>query len=146
MHPHSVYTSDPYVCISQHRSGGNDVSSSGSFVTRLVRYRDIDRLSPIHLSLDSPAFLVRRHAVLLLLDPLRAVIMADRFILVVPDGADNILAIMNAYIAVGQEHQPEKLSVSLTVSPVLIRDGRRESERSTSTTTGTATGTCPSST
>lgn len=73
---------------------------SSHHITRLVRYRDIDRLSPLELSLDAPAFLVRRHAVLLLLDPLRAVIMADRFVLIVPQGADNILSILNAYIAV----------------------------------------------
>ena len=69
--------------------------SNGSLLTRLVRYRDIDRLS----SLDSPAILVRRHAVLMLLDPLRAVIMADRFIIIVPDGADKVLAILDAYIS-----------------------------------------------
>jgi magnesium transporter len=36
-------------------------------------------------------FMVRRHALLLILDPLRAIVLRDRLLLLVPDGADEIL-------------------------------------------------------
>ena len=69
-------------------------------MTRAVRYRDIDRLSPVHSALDAPSILVRRHAVLLLLDPLRALVVADQLILIVPEGADKIMSVLDTYLKV----------------------------------------------
>jgi magnesium transporter len=40
---------------------------------------------------NEPGLIVRRHAMLLNFDPLRAVILRDRLLVIVPDGADSIL-------------------------------------------------------
>lgn len=40
---------------------------------------------------NEPGLIVRRHAMLLNFDPLRAVILKDRLLVIVPDGADSIL-------------------------------------------------------
>jgi hypothetical protein len=42
--------------------------------------------------------LVRKHAVLISLSPLRAIVTADRVILSVPDGADALLYILHDYL------------------------------------------------
>lgn len=47
---------------------------------------------------EEPMILVRKHAVLLSLSPLRAIITADRVILSVPDGADALLYILHNYL------------------------------------------------
>jgi hypothetical protein len=41
----------------------------------------------------------RRHVVLLSFDPIRALIMADRLLLIVPDGADSLLQTLKQYMA-----------------------------------------------
>lgn len=54
-----------------------------------------------HRQLDSheePMILVRKHAVLISLSPLRAIVTADRVILSVPDGADALLYILHDYL------------------------------------------------
>lgn len=53
--------------------------------------RDMRRLVTPFSSTNVPVFMVRRHAVLLILDPLRAIVLRDRLLLLVPDGADEIL-------------------------------------------------------
>ena len=38
-----------------------------------------------------PALIVRRHVILINFDPLRAIILRDRVLLLVPDGADGVV-------------------------------------------------------
>jgi magnesium transporter len=53
--------------------------------------RDLRKLvSPFSAS-NEPELIVRRHAMLLNFDPLRAIILRDRLLVLVPDGADSIL-------------------------------------------------------
>lgn len=54
--------------------------------------RDMRRLVTPFSASNEPALLVRRHVMLLNFDPLRAIILRDRLIVLVPDGADSILA------------------------------------------------------
>eukprot|EP01041_Mallomonas_annulata_P009202 gene9202-19080_t len=72
-----------------------------------LRIRDLRRLE---LSLDSqeeePAVLVRRHAVLIALDPIRSVVMADKVVLIVPPGADSLLTILEKHM---KEWSPESI-------------------------------------
>lgn len=53
--------------------------------------RDMRRLVTPFSTTNVPVFMVRRHALLLILDPLRAIVLRDRLLLLVPDGADEIL-------------------------------------------------------
>jgi magnesium transporter len=53
--------------------------------------RDMRRLvTPFSLS-NEPELIVRRHAILLNCDPLRAIILRDKLMILVPDGADSLL-------------------------------------------------------
>jgi hypothetical protein len=80
--------------------GGGGGGNSSHKLTRTARYRDIDRLKRMVFPYDVPTVLVRRHCVLLLLDPLRAVVFSDQLLVVVPDGADSIIAVLNTYMSV----------------------------------------------
>ena len=53
--------------------------------------RDMRRLVTPFSSSNEPELIVRRHVMLLNFDPLRAIVMRDRMLLLVPDGADSIL-------------------------------------------------------
>lgn len=53
--------------------------------------RDMRRLVTPFSASNEPEIIVRRHAILLNFDPLRAIILRDRLLVVVPDGADSVL-------------------------------------------------------
>jgi hypothetical protein len=59
-----------------------------------IKYRDVRRMESILSAHEEPAILVRYHAVFMLLDPVRAVVLSDRMIVVVPDGADNMIGLL----------------------------------------------------
>ena len=46
-----------------------------------------------------PTVLIRRHCVILLLDPIRAIIMSDRLLLLVPNGADMLISILDKHMS-----------------------------------------------
>ena len=53
--------------------------------------RDMRRLVTPFSSSNEPSLMVRRHVMLLNFDPLRAIVLRDRLLVLVPDGADSIL-------------------------------------------------------
>ena len=53
--------------------------------------RDMRKLVTPFSASNEPELIVRRHAMLLNFDPLRAIVLRDRLIVLVPDGADSIL-------------------------------------------------------
>ena len=53
--------------------------------------RDMRRLVTPFSSSNEPQLIVRRHVMLLNFDPLRAIVLRDRLLVLVPDGADSIL-------------------------------------------------------
>jgi len=53
--------------------------------------RDMRRLVTPFSSSNEPQLMVRRHVMLLNFDPLRAIVLRDRLLILVPDGADSIL-------------------------------------------------------
>mmetsp|Transcript_25339 Transcript_25339/g.45705 ORF Transcript_25339/g.45705 Transcript_25339/m.45705 type:complete len:673 (-) Transcript_25339:178-2196(-) len=53
--------------------------------------RDMRRLVTPFSSSNEPQLMVRRHVMLLNFDPLRAIVLKDRLLVLVPDGADSIL-------------------------------------------------------
>jgi hypothetical protein len=66
-----------------------------AFRERLGGYlhpRDMRRLITPFSSSNEPALIVRRHVMVLNFDPLRAIVLRDRLIVLVPDGADALLA------------------------------------------------------
>jgi magnesium transporter len=53
--------------------------------------RDMRRLVTPFSGSNEPEFIIRRHVLLLNFDPLRAIVLRDRLLVLVPDGADQIL-------------------------------------------------------
>ena len=63
-----------------------------------IQYHDLRYLENQFHSHEEPTVLVRKHAVLISLNPLRAIVTADRMILIVPDGADSLLYMLHDYM------------------------------------------------
>lgn len=69
-------------------------SASGSKLEMVscLQHRDLRRLDFHYNAEEEPIVIVRRHAVLIAFDPLRAIIMSQRIIIIVPPGADTLLS------------------------------------------------------
>ena len=64
-----------------------------------LRIRDLRRLDFNLNPSEEPSFWVRKHAVLISIDPIRAVVMASRIIIIIPPGGmDNILDILERHL------------------------------------------------
>lgn len=74
----------------RHTASGGDITYRERLGAHL-HPRDMRRLvTPFSLT-NEPELIVRRHVMLLNFDPLRAVILRDRLLVLVPDGADSVL-------------------------------------------------------
>ena len=60
-----------------------------------ITLKDIRTLDFQFTPQEDPSVFVRRHAVIISMDPLRAVVMSDRMILLVPEGADTLIELVN---------------------------------------------------
>lgn len=63
-----------------------------------LRLRDLRRLEARYDGSEESTILVRWHAILISLDPIMAVVMSSRVILLVPDGADSLLALVEDHL------------------------------------------------
>ena len=63
-----------------------------------MQYHDLRYLENQFHTHEEPTVLVRKHTVLISLNPLRAIVTADRMILIVPDGADSLLYMLHDYM------------------------------------------------
>ena len=61
------------------------------YIIRFRHPRDMRRLVTPFSASNEPGLIVRRHVMLLNFDPMRAVILKDRLLVIIPDGADSIL-------------------------------------------------------
>jgi len=91
-----------------------NMTADGTHVTyreRLGGYlhpRDMRRLVfPFSVS-NEPELIVRRHVMLLNFDPLRAIVLRDRLLILVPDGADSILITLERALRGGIDDLQEK--------------------------------------
>ena len=64
-----------------------------------------------------PLIMVRKHAVLIALSPLLAIVTADRVILSVPDGADSLLHILQDLL-LGESSRVESCPIALLVASI----------------------------
>ena len=79
--------------------GALDDPSTYCSAVNPLQLRDLRRLEPRFDDTDeSAALLVRWHAVLISLDPIVAIILANRVILIVPQGADSLLELVQEHI------------------------------------------------
>lgn len=77
--------------------------------------RDMRKLVTPFSASNEPELIVRRHAMLLNFDPLRAIILRDRTIVLVPDGADSLLVQLEKRIR-GEAHTEEGQSSGMVES------------------------------
>ena len=63
-----------------------------------MQYHDLRHLESQFSPHEEPTVLVRRHAVLISFNPLRAVVMADKLMLIVPNGADALLYLLHEHM------------------------------------------------
>jgi magnesium transporter len=83
-------TMDPEAVKEERMNDGGAVT----YRERLGAYlhpRDMRKLVTPFSASNEPELIVRRHAMLLNFDPLRAIILRDRLLVLVPDGADSLL-------------------------------------------------------
>jgi len=69
--------------------------------------RDMRRLVTPFSTTNAPELMVRRHVILLNCDPLRAIVLRDRLLVLVPDGADSILEMLGKRILGGREEMED---------------------------------------
>jgi len=69
--------------------------------------RDMRRLVTPFSASNEPELIVRRHVMLLNFDPLRAIILRDRLLILVPEGADSLLITIEKRVRGGLEHNME---------------------------------------
>lgn len=80
--------------------GTNIVNTSAKQSTAInLRVRDLRRLDFNFNPTEEPSIWVRRHAVMFSVDPIRAIVMGSRIVIVVPPGGmDQILEILERYM------------------------------------------------
>lgn len=71
--------------------------------------RDMRRLVTPFSTSNAPELMVRRHVLLLNCDPLRAIVLRDRLLVLVPDGADSILEMLGKRILGGREEMEDSV-------------------------------------
>ncbi len=75
---------------------------AGPRVVTDLRLRDVRHLDFQFNASCEPSIIIRRNVVLLAIDPIRACIMHDRLLLIVPDGADSLLQTLESHMETWQ--------------------------------------------
>jgi len=92
--------------------------------------RDMRRLVTPFSATNEPVLMVRRHVMLLNFDPLRAIVLRDRLLLLVPDGADAILIHLEKRLRGGLEELENEVFgdvlIDSTYASQLVDDSERE--------------------
>ena len=93
------------------------IINSGDFKKSVseIQYHDLRYLENQFHTHEEPTVLVRKHAVLISLNPLRAIVTADRMILIVPDGADSLLHMLHDYM-----HGKSLIAVHAPLLPLIV--------------------------
>ncbi len=88
--------------------------------------RDMRRLVTPFSATNEPVIMVRRHVMLLNFDPLRAIVLRDRLLLLVPDGADAILMQLERRLRGGLRELENEVFGSLGSSTI---DGQQQHDK-----------------
>ena len=86
--------------------------------------RDMRRLVTPFSSSNEPQLMVRRHVMLLNFDPLRAIVLRDRVLVLVPDGADSILITLEKRVRGGFEEMQNDVFGSSSLDENRIKRNR----------------------
>jgi magnesium transporter len=94
--------------------------------------RDVRRLYAPFSASNEPALVVRRHVILLHYDPLRAVILRDRLLVLVPDGAEPMLEKLESRIRNG-DVEIESTVIGAAGNDNSLKDGITHVDRGSKT-------------
>jgi len=76
-----------------------------------LRGRDFRHLEEsLRSTISDPGILIRRHLVLISMDPMRAIVTSNKIFLVIPDGADNVLYILEQSLHTWERDTSDKES------------------------------------
>jgi hypothetical protein len=78
--------------------------------------RDMRRLVTPFSTSNEPEIIVRRHVLLLNYDPLRAIVLRDRLLVLVPDGADSLLSRLQQRVRGGNQDVENSIFGTSTVT------------------------------
>lgn len=87
----------------RHQRHGSNIPTNQQRLGGYLHPRDMRRLVTPFSSSNEPQLMVRRHVMLLNFDPLRAIVLRDRVLVLVPDGADSILITLEKRLRGGIE-------------------------------------------
>lgn len=96
----------------EHEQNGVTGTANVTYRERLGGYlhpRDMRRLVTPFSSSNEPELMVRRHVMLLNFDPLRAIVLRDRLLVLVPDGADSILLNLERHVRGGIDDMEKRV-------------------------------------
>jgi magnesium transporter len=68
-------------------------------VPHSLNYNDLRHLARSVAQHEEPTIVVRAHAVVVALAPLRAIVLADKMLLIVPEGADSLLYLLQTHMS-----------------------------------------------
>jgi magnesium transporter len=102
--------------------------------------RDMRKLVTPFSASNEPEFIVRRHAMLLNFDPLRAIILRDRLLVLVPDGADSLLVELERRVRGAEKGLSEgmKHSVSMDFDNLSVTSNFSASKKKNDSSTAVA--------
>jgi len=109
---------------SEDKDGKDDTKKPLS-AAGFLRHRDLRRLEYYYNMHEEPSILVRRHAVVVSLDPIRCVVMANKMIVIVPDGADHVLELLQKHISSWTDMQQRDTEVGTTGHDLTSLAGRQ---------------------
>ena len=95
----------------KRRTSGEQMRAPSSLAW--LHPRDLRKLDSSYSASNEPSIIVRRNVILLNFDPLRAIVLHDRLLLLVPDGADSVLLEiehrLEEFCKAGSESMPSAL-------------------------------------
>lgn len=117
-HTKNTHHADPAV---RHQRLGSNIPSNQQRLGGYLHPRDMRRLVTPFSGSNEPQLIVRRHVMLLNFDPLRAIVLRDRVLVLVPDGADSILITLEKRVRGGFEEMEKDVFGSSTSDESTIR-------------------------
>ena len=100
--------------------------------------RDMRRLVTPFSSTNEPELIVRRHVMLLNFDPLRAIVLRDRLLVLVPSGADSILIRLEESLRGGIEDVQREVFGDMSTPPPSTSTGASDASSSKTSNGGEA--------
>lgn len=93
--------------LSQAMDSNTEAQDSYCSAANPLRLRDLRRLEARFDGSDESTLLVRWHAILISLEPIMAIVMTNRIILLVPDGADSLLSLVEDHMMLWVESKQQ---------------------------------------